>query len=415
MKSIIYLPGLGQDEQNSLEAYVKRYMASMEKINDNTNKKYSVEYEDLSYGDAHNYNAKRAVISEFLEETGHKKVIEIIGYNYNEELTAHFNNKKIFVQAFLLFSTLSIRFWRLISSVFSFRRTSLSLDKKLQVFFMLIIFSMLTLFGILMIPAIIGVVIELIPKILNAFSEDTFTLRFLGEDSKFIEALKRVSEIIVSMTTIMLVFFPTMHEKLTQMSSKYLCVDHYLSYGKNKLEIIGKLETLISKVDENKESTTLELHSYSFGSIVLLDLIFPYKRVPLKTIQKNVSKIVTIGCPYDFIKQYYPNYFSNRNESDVMKNVIWQNVFCQADVFSSNFRTDNKCLQPKEELKPAQLENLIFDFSIVPTNLFFDVYDIKTLGSVDKIFFIGFRAHGTFWGRSYESVSCIQDLLSYEK
>jgi len=412
MKSIIYLPELGQNKKNdSLESYVKRYMISLEKVNNNTNKKYAVEYDDLSYGDAHNFNAKRATISESIEKGIQTKIVEIIGYNYNEELTSHFRNKKIFIQAFYLFSTLSLRFWRLMSIV-SVKKTNLSFDKKVQVFFMLMIFMMLTIFGLLMIPSIATVIIKLLDTLTNSGLLTSVDFKIPIPFSNYlitIETLQKASTMIVSMTTIALVFFPEMHENMTKMSSKYLCVDHYLSYGKNKLEIIGKLETLISIVDENKESKTLELHSYSFGSIILLDLIFPYKRVPLKSIQRNVSKIVTIGCPYDFIKQYYPNYFANRNESDVMKNITWQNVFCQADVFSSNFRRDNKCLQPMEEVTQTE-----FDFSVVPTNLYFDVYDFKTLGSIDKLFFIGFRAHGTFWGSTYESVSCLQDLLSIE-
>ncbi|WP_196889370.1 hypothetical protein [Aureivirga sp. CE67] len=413
MKSIIYLPELGKEKKDSsLESYVKRYMISLEKINDNTHKRYSVEYDDISYGDAHNFSAKRAVISESIEDGAESKIVEIIGYNYNEELTSHFRNKKIFIQAFYLFSTLSIRFWKLMSVV-SYRKTNLSFDKKVQVFFMLMIFMMLTLFGIFMIPSIVTVLFELLDKLTGTKIESLLAFKWNIPFTEYVftlETVQKISATIVSMTTVALVFFPEMHENMTKMSSKYLCVDHYLSYGKNKLEIIGKLETLISKVDENKESTTLELHSYSFGSIILLDLIFPYKRVPLQTIQRNVSKIVTIGCPYDFIKQYYPNYFANRNESDAMKKVVWQNVFCQADVFSSNFRRDNKCMQPMEDV-----EDKSFDFSVVPHNLYFDVYDFKTLGSVDKLFFIGFRAHGTFWGTSYESVSCLQDLLSVDK
>ena len=55
----------------------------------------------------------------------------------------------------------------------------------------------------------------------------------------------------------------------------------------------------------------------------------------------TVKNLVTIGCPFDMVRTYWPNYFINRQRQSNAP-VQWINIYAPLDVFGSNFRDDDK-------------------------------------------------------------------------
>ena len=135
-----------------------------------------------------------------------------------------------------------------------------------------------------------------------------------------------VYQLIISVTAVTLIFFPKFKDYVSDIATEFICLDYFLNVSEKKLDIIGKLETLIEKISENKEHDVIELHGHSFGCILILDLLYPYGSTPVVRVQNEIRTIVTIGCPYDVINAYYPHYFKNRIAHKNISLHKWYNV-----------------------------------------------------------------------------------------
>jgi hypothetical protein len=99
----------------------------------------------------------------------------------------------------------------------------------------------------------------------------------------------------------------------------------------------------------------VHLLGYSFGSLVLIDALFP-KSTSLRDadLAKPVLSLTTIGCPFDAVRLFRPEYFSTSRNAR-MKNLDWYNVFNAADVFGSNLidKDDKGTKAPPRTANPA--------------------------------------------------------------
>lgn len=192
------------------------------------------------------------------------------------------------------------------------------------------------------------------------------------------------------------------------------CTSDYLGLGARRKAMVGELSRLINYLDEKKKDgftyRNVHLMGYSFGSIVAIDALFPQEAAPNRR-QQRIHTLITIGCPFDFIRTYWADYF-NRRYGSAEKPQRWINVYTEADVLGSNFMDEDGAAgipagvmvdgsdQPR---RPADGDNVPFG-SRTPLHQ----YPVA-----EQVYFAGFRVHAQYWDRDTdEGVTCFEPIVS---
>jgi hypothetical protein len=141
---------------------------------------------------------------------------------------------------------------------------------------------------------------------------------------------------VVSVAVLGLVFRFNLKEALARASGTTTCVSNYLAYGLGRPQIVGQMARLLEHLhaDEKVDYTSIHLVGYSFGSVVALDCVYQDSRV--SPAFNKVTSLTTIGCPADFIRTYWRDYFIGRYAPE--GGLPWLNVYAPADVLASNFK-----------------------------------------------------------------------------
>lgn len=146
---------------------------------------------------------------------------------------------------------------------------------------------------------------------------------------------------VVTITVLGMVFRFNLKDALARVSGTTTCVSNYLAYGLGRPEIVGRMARLLEHLrdDPQVKYTSVHLVGYSFGSVVAIDCI--YQDSEVSAAFDNVATLATIGCPADFIRTYWRDYFVNRHAPSAR--VRWLNVYAPTDVLASNFRDGDFC------------------------------------------------------------------------
>lgn len=394
MKIIIYLPGLGYDFFDiSGFNYAERYMSSLDKMNPKKEVKYLLEKKEMMYGFMDKIPSQVTSIFEYENDVQEKtETHRIYEFYYADSLTEKFKNRNIIGKLVLMLFTL-------LSKSFTFLKTfalsqNLNLKKRLESLYFFTILGIVASYAIILFPALVTSISGVLEKI------------FINENLEdYIECIINTSYFISTITAFVTTMSPGFRIFVSNVATEFLCLDYYLTLSDNKLEIIGKLESLVERIAENEDYESLELHGYSFGSIILMDSIFPYGNKPALRLTKEVDKIVTIGCPHDFICTFYPDYFKDREyltESSLKK---WLNIYSDIDILSSNFRADDKKQDGKFKLSNSNIE---------VKNIFFNIINPESLNFWSHLGVIGIKAHKLFWGKGVDSSSCLNMIVDKE-
>ena len=112
----------------------------------------------------------------------------------------------------------------------------------------------------------------------------------------------------------------------------------YLSRALDRREVVATLGTCVDSLLEVEENRGAVIHvlGYSFGSIVALDALTLKNSEGYRQRLARVSTLVTVGCPVDFIRMYYPQHFTKRSAPP--GDIEWLNLYFPRDVLGSNFR-----------------------------------------------------------------------------
>lgn len=108
----------------------------------------------------------------------------------------------------------------------------------------------------------------------------------------------------------------------------------YVAAGAKRGVVVGKLASLIRHVALQGKYDRIHIVSYSIGSIIALDSLYP-TTTRIKGFD-DVDSLVAVGCPADIIQTYWPDYFKDRFRPD-KRTQTWINVFIPSDLFASNF------------------------------------------------------------------------------
>jgi hypothetical protein len=195
----------------------------------------------------------------------------------------------------------------------------------------------------------------------------------------------------------------------------YLSVMSYFRYGDRRDQLVGNLARLVQHLREREKVTydRVDVVAYSFGSIIALDALFPPKGRSVHTFSV-VDELVTIGCPFDFVRTYWPNYFDDRDDREQDDNENrqndtekrkkgepldwWQNIYLPIDVLSSNFRNDSEADDssvgiPTHRPYPGKPRNFVYGEPSIADDR----------GFADFIILQGLRSHDFYWGSEASS------------
>jgi hypothetical protein len=402
MKLGIYIPGLGYGRTPvTLSTYAQNFARSLDKNDENKLFQYSVEFDKKVFEDGGKQaefevaDIRRKLPNDNTEET----IYRFYEYNYESSFTQKMNEINIFRKSLKLlwgFSKMAPVFiLSLIKKGQSFRQKM----RSLYFFAILVIFSFATA---LLLPSLVTILIDNIPGL------KAFIIANMNEKG-FVRSLatwyKNFAHILVVVSSAMAILSPKFQNLLTTASKEYLCVHYYLKYGEGKQALIGNLSNLVEKISEteNNKYQEFEIHAYSFGSVISIDALFPsnIQQADLR-ISTEITRFVSIGCPVDFIRVYYPQYYSDRKpvNSSIKE---WYNVNCEVDVLSSNFRNDLLL----EDGDPA-----IVPGGMPVKNITYEVTPNKAVSWLDYLFLWNFKSHRMYWDDSTNGMNFFTNYIN---
>ena len=198
---------------------------------------------------------------------------------------------------------------------------------------------------------------------------------------------------------------------LAQAAPQVAYLSDYLSVGMHRNAIVGSLLRRLDHLDQQTEVQYRKVHiiAYSFGSVIALDTLFSQETAPGKSVAR-VDTLVTIGCPFDFVRTYWPTYFQGRN---ALPNIPrrWVNVYSYADVLGSNFLDE----LPTADKPTGIKTNIAAESPRRPNdadNISFGPRQEDVAKFWERVRFIGFRSHRMYWdGEEENAVACFGPIV----
>jgi hypothetical protein len=179
----------------------------------------------------------------------------------------------------------------------------------------------------------------------------------------------------------------------------YTCVIGYLGFGDRRDQLVGQLNEVLDRIQEQQDVRyrRIDVVAYSFGTIVAIDAFFPRGGSPSIRL-RDVDTLVMVGCPFDFVRTYWPRYFNARSAAaDVPRN--WLNFYTPIDILASNFRADGEIGEPEQGI-PTDGDAAA---TRKPTNVNYgESRSTADVGPLEFVTFLGLRSHSFYWGRTDE-------------
>lgn len=391
MKVGIYISGLGQSVVNeTVEKYAARFMNEMSYYTQGVN--YSSRTEVVNYTD----ERSSTVVSIYEDKDLSKPIYKLYDFHYKELLTGRFNQKPLLFKNLWLLLLVFRKAPQIFKKIFSKK----GYNRPIQTFYLFMIFMLIALAVILMIPASISVIEnfwdnELATNIKAFFNLEDKNIPFIS-----IQGMQNLSQLIAYATAFLILFVPNANILVADLATEFVCANDYLENGIQRQLIQGNLEKLVDYISENEQDCKIHFHSYSFGSILSIDYLFPYGNNLSKNAEKYCESLITIGSPYDFIQSYYPNFYIERNIGMDGK-LKWFNVYSISDALASSFRDDR--------LK-GDAEYGVAASKCKPLNLNYEITAVKE-GLLNFILLSSLKAHGVYWDPRVNGQSCLRLIL----
>ena len=386
----IYITGLGQSfHQESVEKYATRFK---NELNYNAQGvKYDLKTEKVTYSEEN----ESTVVSIIETKNNEQKVVyKFYDFKYRESLIKNFNSYTILYKNFLLLLLVIKKFPLLLRRLFindSYNRTG-------QTFYVFFIFFIISLAILFLIPSTFVFVKEFLfndPNVKSAIPkivDKSFLTNTLNNISNFSIMF------IVPVTTMLLLIIPESKTIVTNLATEFASVDNYIQYGEQSQCILGNMDLLIEYIAENERDSKIHIHSYSFGTILAYDLLFPIGNVASNNSKKMIELLITIGTPYEFVKAYYPNFYENRS-LEMQEKLKWLNVYSISDAFATNFRKDAKI---------GSSEFGLLNSTLSPKNLNYEISPVQKFSIINFITLYHLKIHQHYWDRTSQGQSCMR-------
>lgn len=405
----IYIPGLTNLPHQELDVIAQKIAAALDKNAQTVEAKFNFKIEEKyeEYG-----QKLRTKICTIFRKDSDKEtpIIDIYEMSYSHKFTKRYREQNLFTRSFFVGTTILANIPRGVRGLLSFKASGKNLKEKLQIYYSLMLLFLLFVYMILLILAAIQVLKDLIPQF-HIFIDNIFKV---FNNVPLGEKLLKIAENSIVVLTALGLFTPQIKTFVEEVAPSYLSALDYLSLGSNRRGITGQLVELLEHIVEKQTIKYRRIHilSYSFGTIIALDALFPKNRMPVGRFSK-IDTLITIGCPFDLIRTYWSSYFENRQAlSNIPRR--WLNVYSPLDALSSNFRNDEK-LEAAEcpiRVQDNSLESTGQGTPLKPENI--PYLEGGTVGSMlDWLTLIGVRSHSGYWeGKDESEISCFYDVMS---
>jgi hypothetical protein len=192
--------------------------------------------------------------------------------------------------------------------------------------------------------------------------------------------------------------FKPLRTAATQLIGMFLSFNRYLDNGLGRATCTGKFNDLLEHILE-KEPRRVDIIAYSMGSLIALDALFPSGGDPNYRLG-YITTVSTVGCPFDIVRTFWPDYFAGRTISG--QSLKWINVFSPVDLLGSNFANDDgdaatrgiNATCPAGNALPEEMKQ---NALIPKVNLDYDHAGRKELNLPDAIFGGAYLAHSQYW------------------
>jgi hypothetical protein len=388
MPTGIYIAGLGQSTtKESVEKYATRYIKELEYSTSGIN--YYTKVEKIYYNEDQSSLAVRIYHHPKEQPKSDKETLlySFYDFEYNELLNQKFQNKNLFLKNLALLLLVIRKLPRLITSLLKKR----TYTKGGQTFYMFLLFLIMALAVLLLIPSF--------TLLFDKFNINNQAYLCFKEDYNWIIKYS------ISITTILILFIPESSTLVTKVAAEFTTIDNYIQYGEQAQIIQGNLDALIEYIVEKEENPIIHLHTYSFGSIIALDALFPIGTEPCANILNNIKLLITVGAPYEFIDNYYPNFYTDRTDKMSQK-IEWINVYSTMDAFASNFRKDNKAKEPQYGIMGKIEKPINLNYEIARREKY-NLFSFLTLKHITM--------HQSYWDDSKSGQSCTRLIFNKMK
>ena len=392
MPTAIYIAGLGQStNKESVEKYAARYSKELEYSTSGIN--FYTKIEKIYYNDDQSSLAVRIYEHPKGEQKSDKDTVVYTFYDfeYNELLNQKFQNKNLFLKNIALLLLVIRKLPRLISSLFKKK----TYTKGGQTFYMFLLFFVMSIAVLLILPSILTLLYPL----------KCDGIKTLCNINNIFSSFTKISNYTLPITSLLIIFIPESSTLLTKVAAEFSTIDNYIQYGERSQIIQGNLDALIEYIVENEENPNIHLHIYSFGSVIALDALFPLGNEPSTNIQNNINLLITIGAPYEFINNYYPNFYKKRINK-MSEKIEWINVYSAMDAFASNFRNDNK---------EGEAKYGIMGRKEVPINLNYEIARREKYSLFSFLTLKHITMHQSYWDDSKSGQSCTRLIFNKMK
>lgn len=184
---------------------------------------------------------------------------------------------------------------------------------------------------------------------------------------------------------------PQFRTRLGTIGTVLLAARNYLSLGDARPEATHGLVKTLEALAERDKYVDFSIVAYSFGAVVAIDTLFPTTAAPERALA-SVSKLVTIGAPYDFVKAVNPTWHKGRHARTGTPGE-WLNVYAPIDILGSNFRDDHQDDEPTVGFTVQGGTTALKPDHNSP-------WELGVLQNRATLFeFYAFTSHGMYWGK----------------
>ncbi len=394
--AIIFLPALGVEwTDQSVETMARRLAIAFDRAAERGASFVAKLGPGETYGSENKNKAAVATISR-ADGTTEVPVADLYGFDYHQTLTQGIAERNLFLQAMSLVVMIGYSMTRLIRSIVRRRPREdgkRQHSKRATEVFQLVYGSLV----LLLFCAYAGIVVYALIKTLTQVK--AFSKGHPGGS---------LAQAVVVVVAALGMSLPKVRTALSHAAVDYLGATTYLGFGARRVDISGRLEALLEHVAEHQAPAYQRIYfiGYSFGSIVVLDTLFP-KGTPAPRRAEDIRGLVTIGCPFDMVRTYWRDYFDGRSRPGGERS--WWNVYSPVDVLSSNFRNDAEDGTPTVGITAT-------DTSLEPTkpieNVLYNPSGLDHLSIPGLFALAGLRAHGSYWDDDPDADTCLTGVVA---
>jgi|GEM_PF-1443686 len=473
--AIILIPGLGNGPGTRVDDVALRIANAMDNCAGDARAVFSVATRDVEVGKDRKVRTATILRHDTAKAEG-RPLVDLYEFEYASRLSRNFADMPPYRQALSIAATLLANTPNLVGAI---GRRSKGIAQKLQILYGAAFFGVLLLYLVLLVAAVVGtgarpgksveskaasvaeaadarqpaaaakpalappnggeVIRAAEPPAAVAASKDAGRGWWQRLKSRLVQWFEHGRWLdwskngIVVLTLAGFVVRFNLRDALSEAAPALSSVTDYLATGSHRNEIIGELARLINHLDESppddRPYRNVHLAAYSFGSIVALDALFQSETAVSPRFSR-IHTLITIGSPFDFIRTFWPDYFTERRDRAGAP-VRWINVYSEVDVLGSNFldepswrdkrryrraaAADKRKIEAEWATSLAQgvdLRDAAMRRPADEDNVSFGPGQSGGLSLAEWIRLTGFRVHAMYWDRqSPAAVSCFEPIV----